>query len=100
MNMLRLIEAADYAYRNNQRKELINKTLYVDGEKQLQKLHEHQQQQQSIMDVSERFPIDIRKLNWPDYFRDYVLGVRRFLLKEDPATIPRAQNQLFLYVFC
>ncbi|KAH9522304.1 hypothetical protein DERF_005890 [Dermatophagoides farinae] len=96
MNMLRLIEAADYAYRNNQRKELINKTLYVDGEKQLQKLHEHQQQQQSIMDVSERFPIDIRKLNWPDYFRDYVLGVRRFLLKEDPATIPRAQNQLFL----
>ncbi|OTF76197.1 hypothetical protein BLA29_012809 [Euroglyphus maynei] len=78
MNMLRLIEAAEDVYRNRN-----DENLY--GNKQ-------------SMNVSGRFPVDMRQLNWSNYFHDYVLGVRRFLLKEDPATIPRAQNQLFLYV--
>nr|XP_027204911.1 fatty acyl-CoA reductase 1-like [Dermatophagoides pteronyssinus] len=84
-NMLRLLEAAEDVYRNQRKND--------------ENLYGKKQQKQSTMmmnNVSERFPIDMRKLNWPDYFHDYILGVRRFLLKEDPATIPRAQNQLFL----
>lgn len=47
-------------------------------------------------DILKKFPMDLRQLNWSQYFRNYVLGIRRFLLKEDPATIPHAQNQLMM----
>lgn len=37
------------------------------------------------------FFIDVTKINWDDYMKDYILGAREFCCKEDPATIPRAR---------
>lgn len=41
-----------------------------------------------------RFMIDVRKIDWPNYMKDYVLGVRHYLLKEDPSTIEAARFKL------
>ncbi|KAF7492661.1 Putative fatty acyl-CoA reductase [Sarcoptes scabiei] len=40
------------------------------------------------------FEFDVRKLVWSDYWRDYVLGIRKFVLKEDEATLPLARTKL------
>ncbi|RWS14634.1 putative fatty acyl-CoA reductase CG5065-like protein, partial [Dinothrombium tinctorium] len=40
------------------------------------------------------FYADVRRINWQSYMESYVLGVRRFLLKEDPSTIPEARKRL------
>ncbi|XP_071440926.1 putative fatty acyl-CoA reductase CG5065 [Hetaerina americana] len=37
---------------------------------------------------SKIFPCNIQQLNWKNYFNDYMYGIRQFLLKEDPKTIP------------
>lgn len=42
------------------------------------------------------FPMDLSALDWADYFRDYVLGIRRYLLKEDEATLPEARKTLLM----
>ena len=44
------------------------------------------------------FPMDLRMLDWHDYFKDYVLGVRGYLLKENPSTIEQARTQLMMLV--
>lgn len=41
-----------------------------------------------------RFVIDVRKIDWPKYMENYVLGVRHYLLNEDPATIASAKLRL------
>ena len=41
-----------------------------------------------------RFYCDPRQILWPDYLETYILGVRKFLLKEDPTTLPRARAKL------
>lgn len=44
------------------------------------------------------FDFDIRKLDWVDYLESYVLGIRKFLFKEDEKTIPSSKrNMKFLY---
>ena len=40
------------------------------------------------------FFIDVRKVDWGDYMESYILGVRRYLLREDPKTIPAAKVKL------
>jgi alcohol-forming fatty acyl-CoA reductase len=40
------------------------------------------------------FNFDMRTLNWSDYMEQYVLGTRRFILKEDPSTFPAARKHL------
>ncbi|XP_076312926.1 putative fatty acyl-CoA reductase CG5065 isoform X1 [Tachypleus tridentatus] len=48
----------------------------------------------------ETFDFSIKSLDWPKYFEDYVLGSRKFLLKEDPSTLPAARRnlkRLYLY---
>jgi fatty acyl-CoA reductase len=42
----------------------------------------------------ENFAFDIRKLHWPTYWEDYVLGTRKFILKEEHNTLPQARKQL------
>lgn len=34
----------------------------------------------------EVFPFDVRKINLEKYIEDYILGIRKFLLKEDQST--------------
>ncbi|XP_063960794.1 fatty acyl-CoA reductase 1-like isoform X2 [Lytechinus pictus] len=42
----------------------------------------------------EVFFTDVRPLHWPSYFHDYVLGTRRFLMKEDLENLPAARRHL------
>lgn len=41
----------------------------------------------------EIFYIDIRPLNWESYWEDYVKGIRRHVLKQEPPTIADRQKQ-------
>ena len=41
-----------------------------------------------------RFVIDVKKIDWPKYMENYVLGVRHYLLNEDPRTIDSARFRL------
>ncbi|EEC02726.1 acyl-CoA reductase, putative [Ixodes scapularis] len=46
------------------------------------------------------FCIDLRLLNWGHYFKDYVIGTRKFVLKEDPSTVSEGRNKLRrLYIY-
>lgn len=40
------------------------------------------------------FNFDIRSIDWSVYFEIYVLGVRQFLLKEKPETLPEARRKI------
>ena len=40
------------------------------------------------------FNLDIRSIDWSVYFEIYVLGVRQFLLKEKPETLPEARRKI------
>lgn len=43
---------------------------------------------------SKTFAFDVRELQWPSYWEDYVLGMRRFILKEDNSSLPAARHSL------
>lgn len=36
------------------------------------------------------FPFDITEINWDAYQKHHVLGIRRYVLKEDISTVPAA----------
>lgn len=40
------------------------------------------------------FYFDVSRLEWRSYIESYILGTRRFVLKDDPNTIPSAKKQL------
>ncbi|XP_059487923.1 putative fatty acyl-CoA reductase CG5065 [Neocloeon triangulifer] len=40
------------------------------------------------------FNFDIKGVNWAQYMENYVLGTRRFILKEDPSNFPAAHKHL------
>lgn len=53
------------------------------------------------------FHFDVRNLNWLSYWEDYVIGIRKFILKEEDSMLPKARKNLkriyyaqkFLYLF-
>lgn len=47
----------------------------------------------------QRFVIDVRKIDWPKYMENYVLGVRHYLLNEDPNSIQAARTKLDLLYY-
>ncbi|KAG8194839.1 hypothetical protein JTE90_017275 [Oedothorax gibbosus] len=49
------------------------------------------------------FPIDLSQLNWPLYMQNYVLGVRRYFLKEKDDSLPAARRRvtmLTMFHYC
>lgn len=46
-----------------------------------------------------RFLIDVKQIDWPQYMENYVLGIRHYLLKEDPKTIDAAKFRLDLLYY-
>ena len=40
------------------------------------------------------FNFDIESLDWTQYFTDYWLGVRQYILKESNETLPKARQNL------
>ncbi|KAG9510782.1 Fatty acyl-CoA reductase 1, partial [Fragariocoptes setiger] len=45
------------------------------------------------------YPLDVKSINWASYMEDYVLGVRKYLLREDPGTIKSAKFKLDLLYY-
>lgn len=42
----------------------------------------------------EIFPFDLRELDWSNFLETYVQGIRKYLFKEDPSTIPASRRHL------
>lgn len=40
------------------------------------------------------FPVDITQVVWDTYVKDYVFGIRNYVLKDPPTTIPQALSKL------
>jgi fatty acyl-CoA reductase len=45
----------------------------------------------------EMFYFDVRKINWQNYFENYILGIRQIVFKEDLSTLPLAIRNLKRY---
>lgn len=46
------------------------------------------------------FYFDVRQINWNTYIGTYVAGARRYILKDDPSTLPAARRNLKKYNAC
>ncbi|XP_012057002.1 PREDICTED: putative fatty acyl-CoA reductase CG5065 [Atta cephalotes] len=42
----------------------------------------------------ETFMFDVREIYWPSYLEHYILGIRQFILKESPDTLPAARSYI------
>lgn len=40
------------------------------------------------------FNVDIRSLDWDAYIHQYILGIRKYILKDDPNTLSNARSHL------
>lgn len=40
------------------------------------------------------FNFDVMEIEWKSYLEQYILGTRKFILKEDPSTFPAARSHL------
>jgi fatty acyl-CoA reductase len=45
------------------------------------------------------FDFDISVLDWDEYFYNYVRGVRMYLLKDDPSTLPQSLTRFKRYKY-
>lgn len=45
----------------------------------------------------EEFPFDIKKVDWETYHINQLYGIRKYVLKEDLATLPAARRKYFRY---
>lgn len=40
------------------------------------------------------FRMDISTMNWDEYIRNYMLGIRKYVLKDDNGTLGNARKQI------
>lgn len=45
-----------------------------------------------------KFDFDVKNIDWDSYLQSYILGIRRFIFKENPNSLPKARSQLNRYV--
>ncbi len=50
---------------------------------------------QLMQRASPDFAFDLQGLDWNEFMGDYVRGVRRFVLKQEPSTLDRSRTRLF-----
>nr|CAD7567382.1 unnamed protein product [Timema californicum] len=50
----------------------------------------------SMLSVEDKkcFSFDVREIDWPTYIESYILGMRQFLFKEKPSSLPTARKKL------
>lgn len=51
----------------------------------------------SVKDTSDSktFNVDIASMDWDSYLHQYMLGIRKYILKDSPDTLTKARNRLF-----
>lgn len=42
----------------------------------------------------EMFNVDIGALNWDEYIKQYILGIRKYVLKDDECTLAAARTKM------
>ena len=49
-----------------------------------------------IADTNDRsmFAVDITQVQWDDYVKNYLIGLRKFVLKDNLESLPRARTKL------
>lgn len=54
------------------------------------------------MSASDRstFSFDVTQIDWDAYFERYILGLRAFLCKQNPKTLPSSRKKMTRYVQC
>lgn len=45
-------------------------------------------------DDGKEFPCDVERLDWNLYFKDYWLGIRKYIFQDDPSTLAFAQRRI------
>lgn len=45
-------------------------------------------------DDRQTFMFDVKQIDWPSYLEHYILGIRQFILKESPETLPAARSHI------
>lgn len=50
----------------------------------------------SVLSAEDRrtFLFDVREIHWPSYLESYALGIRHFIFKEQPSSLPKARKHL------
>lgn len=46
------------------------------------------------LEDNDKFNFNIKNMNWEDYLKNYVIGIRRYLFKEDDSTIVESRRNL------
>lgn len=46
------------------------------------------------LEDQQTFMFDVRQIDWPSYLESYILGIRRFMLKESPETLPAGRSRM------
>lgn len=44
------------------------------------------------------FKCDVTKINWDEYLKMFVLGIRKYVLKDDESTLEKSRNTVKMYV--
>lgn len=42
----------------------------------------------------ETFDVDVTHMAWKPYVKDYMMGIRKYVLKDSPESLPSARNKL------
>lgn len=55
--------------------------------------------QQLSPEDRQTFLFDVKQIDWPTYLENYILGIRHFLLKESPESLPAARSHITRFVY-
>ena len=47
-----------------------------------------------VANDAHHFNVDITVLDWDSYMHQYILGIRKYILKDNPDTMSKARNRL------
>ena len=50
--------------------------------------------QQLSPEDRQTFMFDVKQIDWPSYLENYILGIRQFILKESPESLPAARSHI------
>lgn len=50
--------------------------------------------QQLSVEDRQTFMFDVKQIDWPSYLENYILGIRQFILKENPDTLVAARSHI------
>ncbi|KAI4502228.1 hypothetical protein M0802_002910 [Mischocyttarus mexicanus] len=50
--------------------------------------------EQLSLEDRQTFMFDVKQIDWPSYLEHYILGIRQFIMKQNPNTLPAARSHI------